>query len=220
MPTFSRPRFAARLVAGSLLAAAMSLAFSGCGLIPAPRVDPTRHYVLAAPSVDALAPATARGSLTVGLRIVRVAPYLDGKAMIVRIGDNEIDYRDYARWAEPLSVGVGRVLQARLLAAERVGRVLPQPYPFDVARDVDVAVTVERAEGQVRADGVSTVSFRCLIELTRAIEGAGTGEVLVREVFNAPEVAWTEGDHAALARALGEAAASLAERVVALLPAE
>ncbi len=212
------PSSRSRRVGLATLGALLALGLAGCSLFPEPRVDPTRHYVL--DGSEALAPeaASGRGSLKVGLRTVRVVPYLDGKAMIVRLGENEIDYRDYARWAEPLSVGVGRLVRARLLASDRVARVLPQPFPFDVARDVDVEITVLRAEALVRADGTRVVSLRCTLEILRAAEGPGAGEVLHRETFVAPEVPWTEGDYAGLARGLGEAAARLADRVTEALP--
>lgn len=206
------------LRAGLLAAAALALA--GCSVFPTPSQDPTRHYVLTGPAPLAADAPLGRGTLKVGLRSVRVAPYLDGKAMIVRRGDNEIDYRDYARWAEPLSVGVSRMLSARLLTSDRVARVVAQPYPFDVARDVDVAVTLLRCEGQVNPGAPASVSFSCALEITRAREGAGEGEVLLRETFQAPRMEWKEGDYAALARGLSEAVAKLADRVIAALPAE
>ncbi|MBC8011591.1 MAG: membrane integrity-associated transporter subunit PqiC [Burkholderiales bacterium] len=211
---FSHPLVAVALVVAGVFALA------GCSVLPTPRKDPTRHYVLTGPAATEVEAAAAKGTLKVGVRSVQVAPYLDGKAMIVRRAGNEIDYRDYARWAEPLSAGVSRMLTARLLASGRVARVFPQPYPFDVVRDLDVAVTVLSAEGEVTADGATVVSFVCALEVTRAHEGAGAGEVLLRETFVAPPIAWTDGDHAALASGLSKGVAALAERVIAALPAE
>jgi uncharacterized protein len=149
---------------------------------------------------------------------VQVAPYLDSKSMLVRRGDNQIVYRDYARWAEPLEEGVGRMLEARLLQTERVARVFPQPFPFDQERDYDLAVTVLRAEGLLREDGTAETSLWCAVLLTRAREGAGQGEVVWSETFVAPPEAWTYGDDAALARALSQGVAALADRVATKLP--
>ncbi len=207
-----------RLIPHVAVAAGAMFALAACSFLPTPKADPTRHYVLAGPPPRAEVAERAGGALIVGLRTVRVASYLDGKAMIVRRGENEIDYRDFARWAEPLSVGVARLLNARLLSAERVARVLPQPYPFDVERDVDVAVTVRRCEGRVLPDGRSVVGFVCELELTRAREGAGAGELLLRETFVGPEEVWVDGDFAALAGGLSRAVLALADRVVEALP--
>jgi len=196
------------------------LGLVGCSLLPAPRKDPTRFYVLTGPSANELNSGHKKGQIKVGVRSVTVAPYLDGKTMIVRRGPNEIDYRDYARWAEPLATGINRMLVARLHLSERVQRVIPQPFPFDTTRDVDVQVNILRCEGMVKKDGTASVSFMCGIELVRAGEQAGAGEVLLREVYEAPQTPWREGDYAELARRLSEEVARVADRVLAALPAE
>ncbi len=194
---------------------------AACSILPKPQPDPTRHYVLTGPAVETVNAALGQGTLKVGVRTVSVAPYLDGKSMIVRRGENEIDYRDFARWAEPLGVAINRMLVARLHVSPKVARVFPQPFPFDVARDVDVAVTVLRAEGQVKADGTATISFLCGIQIVRVNERPdAVPEVLAREVFEAPEIPWTEGDYSVLASGLSEGIAKLAEAIVAKLPAE
>ena len=218
MPLSSAVRRPPVLRAASGLA--LALVLSGCSLLPKPAPDPTRHYVLTGPSTAALNAGAKQGTLKVGLRSVQIAPYLDAKSMIVRRGDNEIDYRDYARWAEPLANGINRMLVARLHVSDRVGRVFPQPYPFDTARDVDVSVSVLRCEGRVLPDGKSVASFMCSVEIVRVGErpGANGGEVLLREVFEAPETEWKEGDYAALAAILSDDVAKLADAIIAALP--
>lgn len=205
-----------------LVAAGWILAFgAGCSLIPKPAPDPTRHYVLTGPTTTAVNDALPKGRLVVGLRAVQIAPYLDGKAMIVRRGDNEIDYRDYARWAEPVAVGIHRMLVARLYASDKIARVFPQPYPFDVNRDVDVAVSVLRCEGRIKPDGTAVVSFLCALEIVKVGEKSGGGaEVLHREVYEAPEQPWVEGDYTALAADISQNVGKLADVILAKLPAE
>jgi uncharacterized protein len=193
---------------------------SGCSFFPAPAADPTRHYILTGPTADAINEGMRSGTLRVGVRTVRIAPYLDGKAMIVRHGENEIRYRDYARWAEPLDSGIQRMLVASLHLSDKVARVLPQPFPFDVTRDVDVTVNILRCEGRVKADGQAVVSFLCELELVRVADtNKQEPSVLLREVFEAPETPWREGDYAGLAAALSADVGRLAERIIAALPA-
>ena len=214
MKTYRASRFVYLSIAALLLPFV-----AACSFVPKPQADPSRHYVLTGPTIAGYNEAFEQGTLKVGLRTVSVAPYLDGKSMIVRRGENEIDYREFARWAEPLGVAVNRMLVARLSVSEKVARVYSQPYPFDVARDVDVAVTVLRAEGRVREDGTATISFLCGIEIVRVDERVGNArQVLAREVFEAPEIPWTQGDYAALARGLSEGVAKLADEIVAKLP--
>ena len=216
------PLDAIRRPLGLALAALFALSLAGCSLFPKPAPDPTRHYVLTAPAPAPLDVGAKQGALKVGLRSVQIAPYLDAKSMSVRRGDNEIDYRDYARWAEPLANGINRMLVARLHVSDRVARVFPQPYPFDVNRDVDISVSVLRCEGRVRPDGKSVASFACAVELVRVGEHLGAadgGAVLLREVFEAPETEWPEGDYAALAAILSDDVAKLADTIIAALPA-
>ena len=113
-------------------------------------------------------------------------------------------------------------MAAGLHVSDRVGRVFPQPYPFDIARDVDVSVSVLRCEGRIRPDGKAVVSFTCGVEIVRVAEkpGADGGQVLFREVFEAPETPWKDGDYAALAAGLSENVSRLADRILAALPAE
>lgn len=211
------PRSSSRRLIGLVLAAAV-LALAGCSLFPKPAPDPTRHYVLTSPAPVANG-IVKKGTLKVGLRAIQIAPYLDGKSMIVRRGENEIDYRDYARWAEPLATGINRMLVARLHVADRVARVFPQPYPFDIARDVDVSISVLRCEGRVLPDGRAVASFSCAVEIVRPSgDKTGAGEVLKRAVFEAPETEWRDGDYAALATVLSADVAKLADFIVAALP--
>ena len=200
------------LLLGALLA--------GCSLLPKPTKDPTRYYVLTGPTPTEINAAPVRGPLKIGVRSVTVAPYLDGKAMIVRRGDNEIDYCDYARWAEPLATSISRMLVARLQLSAKVDRVFLQPYPFEITRDVDVTVTVLRCEGRVRPDGDAVASFLCGIEVVRVAgkEDAGA-EVILRQVFEATETPWKKGDYAALAKQLSDTVTQLSDAIITALPA-
>lgn len=218
------PRICLRFIPAlrSALIVAAALALGGCSVFPKPQTDPTRHFVLNNPSsseAELGLRTPDEAGLKIGLRTVRVSPYLEGKAMIVRRGDNEIEYLDYARWAEPLAVGVARVLDARLSASERVTRVLSQPFPFDVLRDIDLAITVQRCEGRVLEDGTRVANLVCTLEFTWAHEGAGSGEIILRDTFSASDQAWAKEDYAGLAAALSSSVSALADHVVARLPA-
>ena len=88
-------------------------AMAGCSLWPEAQTDPTRFYVL---STGAAAPTAQSGAPTVQLRSVELASYLRARPVIVRRGNNEIEFREFARWGEPLELGIGRVLREELLA--------------------------------------------------------------------------------------------------------
>ncbi len=185
---------------------------TGCQIIPSPAADPTRFYVLTGPAVPAAVDATI-GSLTVGLKSIGLAPYLKGRSFVVREGEHELTYNDYARWAEPLDQGISRILQSRLSVAPSVGQVHVQPFPFDRSRDFDVAVSVIRCEG-VREGRTFVARFAAVIEVTHGADGT----VVLRRTFAAPDQPWDGRDDGALAAALGIAVERLATEVIAMLP--
>lgn len=208
-----------RYTAGGL-AAATVLWLTGCSLLPQPQEDPTRYYVLTGDTAVGRAQAAAArktGSLVIGVKRVDVVPYLNGKDMVVREGGNEIVYQNFARWAEPLATGVGRVLAENLARADKVGRVYAQPFPFEVERDYDIAVRVLRCEGDRDAAGKFSAKFSALVEVTQSKSG---GDVVIRKVFNGTAADWDGRDFGKLAAALSEQVGALGAEVVTALPAK
>lgn len=201
------------------LLSSVVLGLAGCSLVPPPAADPTRYYVLTGQaSTDTVRPAKTEGALVLGVKRIEIAPYLNGKDMVVREGGNEIVYQSFARWAEPLATSIGRAVAGNLARAETVARVYPQPFPFEVERDYDVAIRVFRCEGERKAgDGGAVASFSALVEVTESKPG---GAIVLRKVFTAPEPAWDGKDFGALASALSEAVGALGAEVIAALPAK
>lgn len=192
------------------------LVVSGCTLLPAPSSDPTRYYVLSGASLDQTRPTKAEHARVIGLKRIEITPYLNGKDLVVREAGNEITYHSFSRWAEPLATSIGRVLADRLEASANVARVYAQPFPFEVARDYDLAVSVVRCEGERRADGRAVPSLVAVIELTEAKAG---GAVVHRKTFIAPAQSWDGKDFGALAAALSEGVAALGVELTQLIPA-
>ena len=192
------------------------LLVTGCSVIPAPTADPTRYYVLAAPTAGPAGAQPINGGLRIGLKNVELAPYLKKGALVVRTGENELSFPAEARWAEPLDQEILHTLRTQVLAAPMVGRVFVQPFPFEEPRDFDVSVRLIRAEGVVAANGRSgVVQLVAMIEVTRI---GALGEVVARRRFVAPETAWDGKDFSQLAARLSAAVAALCEDVVGVLP--
>ncbi|PAW80857.1 MAG: hypothetical protein B9S27_05250 [Opitutia bacterium Tous-C8FEB] len=181
----------------SLLAAAA--AGAGCSLLPAPKPDPTRFFLLAAEPGEA---APARG--TVALRPVEVPAYLRQPALVVRRGGNEVTFREAARWGEPLEQGFARVLGENL---RRFG--LP---PTPRGGEADAAALVVRV---LAAEGTAAggVEFRAAWELTRRGAAPVSGE------FRAAGLTWDGRDEAGLAAGLSAAVAGLAAELAGQVPA-
>jgi hypothetical protein len=208
-------RFFRPLVLGAL--ASVLLGMAGCSLVPPPAADPTRYYVLTGRPYDSAPAEKAPAALVLGVKRIEIAPYLNGKDMVVREAGNEIAYNSFSRWAEPLATSIARTLAGRLAGSEKVGRVYPQPFPFEVERDYDVSVRVLRCEGERKDGGRVVASFTALVEVTESRAG---GAVVLRRLFTAPEAEWDGKKFGALASALSEAVAALGPEIVTALPAK
>jgi uncharacterized lipoprotein YmbA len=178
------------LLASLLVVAA---AGAGCSLLPAPKPDPTRFFVLASEPGEG---APARG--VVALRPVELAAYLRQPALVVRRGGHEVTFREAARWGEPLEQGIARVLGENL---RRLGLA-----PANRGGEAEAAVLIVRV---LAAEGTAAggVEFRASWELTRRGAPSVGGE------FRAAGLAWDGRDEAGLAGSLSAAVAALAAEI-------
>ena len=127
----------------TLLGAAALLLTSACSVIPEARPDPTRFFVLEDPAATIEPAAPAADAVTIGLLPIEVPAYLlDTRSIAVAATDNQITFRDFDRWAEPLDKGLARVLRGALARDANVERVLVPPFPLQPARDFDLSVRV------------------------------------------------------------------------------
>ncbi|MDR1282770.1 MAG: PqiC family protein [Opitutaceae bacterium] len=194
---------------------ALAFAVAGCSIVPGARPDPTRYYVLAVPGQFPASASLAGKSdaLAVGLRHVQIAPYLDHREIVLRVGPNETVYQPYARWAEPLGAAIQQQIALRFLRSGKISRLLPEPFPFDTRRAVDVSIRVTRCEGLRKPDGRMVASFAAVIETS----DPASGTILSRQGFSAPEIPWDGRDFAALAGALSESVARVSDALLATL---
>ena len=207
MPTCLRPLL-------TLAAAAMVLAQSGCNVAQPAQDDPTRYFVLSDPAVPAGLSPSAAGA-RIGLRSIRLESYLRRREIVVRTGENEVEFRDFRRWAEPLDTAVARVLRAKLQALPGVAQVVTEPFPVDLDRDYDVTVEVRRCEGLASRSGHYAASFEATIEVSTT---GSSPRVIARRAFSAPDAAWDGSDFDRLAALLSADVAGLGQEIAGALP--
>jgi uncharacterized protein len=186
------------------------LALAGCSL-PQAQSDPTRFYVLSAEASRA-APSSNGAPLPVlYLRDIELASYLRNRPMIVRRGENEIEFREFALWGEPLDLGVARVVREELLARGAVSTVLTSAARREQASaDATLSIRVLACEGV--ADG--TVAFRAMWDIATAGPKPSTaagGE------YRPMSLRWDGKTEASLAAQLSQAVAGLADEIAAAL---
>jgi uncharacterized lipoprotein YmbA len=147
----------------------------------------------------------------VHLRDVELASYLKARPIIIRRGDHEIEFREYARWGEALELGIGRILREELLARGAASAVLtPGLRTPGVSYDRELKVRILAAEGT--ADGA--VSFRAVWDL---LSVDPQPETLARGDFRAANLKWDGQTEAQLVARLSEAVAALAAEISAAL---
>ncbi len=129
-----------------LLSAVTGLLLTACSL-PQAQPDPTRFYVLSTSAVST--PVTpAANAPVIHLRPIELASYIKAKPLIVRRGDNEIEFREFARWGEPLELGIARVLREELLARGVASAVLAGGLrAVDTTYNYELVVRVMACEG-------------------------------------------------------------------------
>lgn len=122
-------------------------ALTGCFSLG--REAPSEQYYVLGGSPLRERPPAAEGlaGLTVGLRRLQLAAYLDTPLIVVRQGPQEIRFAEFHRWAENLGGGVNRAV-ARYLAAQAPLRgVDVAPWPSRTPHDYLIQLHVLRFEG-------------------------------------------------------------------------
>jgi uncharacterized lipoprotein YmbA len=190
-------------------------ALAACNIVPTAQDDPTRYFVLSDGAAQAAPANPSASAVRLGLKAVRLESYLKHKEMVVRTGANEIQFRDYRRWAEPLDAAIGRILRSALQASPDVAQVQTEPFPFDEKRDFDVAVDIHRCEGVLDASGKYEAGFSAVIEVSTT---GADAKVVARRLFVAPDAAWDGEDFDRLASLLSRDVSALGGEVIATLP--
>jgi uncharacterized lipoprotein YmbA len=159
---------------------------ASCNVLPEPQADPVRHFTLSGPVTSVADGAT--------LRPVQIAGHLRGRAMAVRIGENEVTYDESARWAESLDDAITQLLRARVGGAG-AGRV--------------VAVQIQRCE-LVRSEGNS-------VQLAATYAITGPDGKVQHGNFTATPRTWDGKDYGTLVSQIRDAIGELGDALVAAL---
>ena len=87
-----------------------TLFLSGCTSYLTPRADPSHFYVLEpTPS-----PVKTEGHIAIQVAPVAIPAYLERPQIVTRVGEDEIKFAEWDRWAECLRAGIRRVVSENL----------------------------------------------------------------------------------------------------------
>lgn len=176
----------------------IALAATGCRILPKPQPDPTRFFVLSDPLANDTEPKSE--GVTLGLLRPELPAYLAGNRTIaVSTLGQEVSFRQFDRWAEPLDAGISRVLQSSLTRAPGVKRVLTPPFASLTKRDFDLRIRVIDFAGLAPTAGTESIDCAIAFELLTP-----DGNLYATGVYTAPQPDWN-GDSDTLARLLSQA---------------
>jgi uncharacterized lipoprotein YmbA len=131
---------------------------------------------------------------------------------VVRRGDNEIEFREFARWGEPLELGLARVVREELLATGVASAVFSSSFRHEHSeRDYNLTIRVIACEGEATGN----VVFRAIWELA----GAAPGSTLptLNGDYHPNGFRWDGKSEGSLAAELSKAVAGLAGDIAAAL---
>ena len=165
---------------------------------------PTRIYLLGHPPSPAADVSAQSMRAVVRLMPVSVPDYLDTEDILLRSGQNEVKVSPTGRWAERLSVGLTRALNAALAGRLPSADIVANRPIVPPAKQI--VVDVESFE--IGVDG------RCLLVGLWTIASGDAGRVLHSDHFTFVEQPADTSD-AAIASAMTRAIDRLADRIAA-----
>jgi uncharacterized lipoprotein YmbA len=134
----------------------MVMSLTGCLGFLKPSPSSARYFVLT-PLRATDPPATASGTLALGVGQVKLPAYLFNTSLAVRKGTNEIVYSQSALWAERLDTGIQRVLAANLATLLHTEHVRLSAWRSE---DVSAEVYVAIEQFDISADGQGVLVAR------------------------------------------------------------
>ncbi len=176
----------------ALLLALCSVLLVSCNLLPQPQADDVRYFTLSGPAAAAPVDNGTR------VRPVQVAGHLHGRAMAVRVAENEVAYLDDVHWAEPLDEAITQSLRTRL---------------GSVPGGATVTVQVQRCE-LVRSAG-NKIELAATYSIVPA---SGDPAAAQRGAFTATPRTWDGKDYGALVGQMRDAVGELGDAIAAALP--
>lgn len=163
---------------------------------------PQQHYVLGGglQRGDAASSPEPAG-LTIGVRRLQLATYLESPFIVIRRGTHEITFSEYHRWGERLDGGINRAVARYLAAGARYRSVDVAPWATREQYDYLIQMQVLRFEGlapEGTTASVGEVHVLATWEIIRQMDGA----VLARGTTDHREPGWQVGDYAGLVTSL------------------
>lgn len=171
---------------------------------------PVQRYALTTPA----SPSSTPNGVTIGLRRLELASYLDVPEVVVRVGANRLLPLEFHRWGGPLNESINRAVAAQLATERSVRAVDVAPFAPYTQHNFLVQLRVLRFEGEMNDGAPGGVAH---VQLSWDIIRPRTGAILVRGSTDQRDAAWTAGNFAELVRGLDAGVAQVSRDIGACL---
>lgn len=210
----TRTQYTCRMVRSISLSALVGLA----GCVSLGRGQPTQQiYVLGgSPPGKSEAAAQDSSGLTIGVRRLQLAAYLESPFVLVRRGPNQIDFSEFQRWGETLSGGINRAVVGYLGSGASFRGIDVAPWPAGERYDYVIQLHVLRFEG-LASEELAAVEGEARVLATWEIIRQLDGAVLRRGTTDYRESGWTVGDYAGLVTLLDAGLHVLTDQILGTL---
>ena len=206
------------------------LGLSGCVNLK-PVESTARFYVLGARehtdlSTPAAATNTADNKLSIGIRRIRLAAYLDTPYIVVRRGPNEVSFSENHRWGEDLQKAISRTIELHLGQHDATQRVDVAPWPINTRHDYLLQIHVLQFEGYIDAPVVDGEEFlktiqgqevRVHLVANWQIVDPGTNDVLHQDQTDVMLGGWDTNVYSNVVTGLDQTLEEMAERIAVVL---
>ena len=113
-----------------------------------PRENKIHFYVLGATSTqEQTSTSSVSDGISIGLKRLRLAEYLDTPYIVTRLGANEVRFAEFHRWGEDLGPAINRVVADYLSARPNIQRVDLVPWTLGARHDYEIQIQVLQFEG-------------------------------------------------------------------------
>jgi uncharacterized lipoprotein YmbA len=168
----------------SLAAAGAILLLAGCASAPK-----THLYILNTP--HSLGNETRnlprQDPLTVTIAPVDIPAYLDRPAVVTQVGENELAFSEFQRWAGPLKDNIQQILAANLAILLRSGQVFTEPRTYVVGGDYRVVIQIDTFCG--------VLGEKASLEARWSIYSSATKNTIATQTFKKDAVLSGSGEY-------------------------
>ncbi len=193
---------------------AVALNLTGCVNLGKGTASSTRFYTLNSMADNRIEQAMeqARHEVYLGIHLIKLPKYLNRSQIVTRIGPNEHKLAEFARWSEPLTESVARVIAENLSVLVPTVHVAVHPWSPSTPIDYQLMLEFTRLDGTFGSESILIAQWKIL---------GADGEQLLSTTKSSFSASIPTTEYSVLAAAISmnlvDLSSEIAEAITALL---